>query len=46
MTDFLITTQGLEKLKNELFDLKNVQRPAIIEAVAEAREHGDLKRKC
>ena len=43
MINFLITTQGLEKLKNELFDLKNVQRPAIIEAVAEAREHGDLK---
>jgi len=43
MTNFLITTKGLEKLKNELFDLKNVQRPAIIEAVAEAREHGDLK---
>jgi transcription elongation factor GreA len=43
MIDFFITIEGLEKLRNELFDLKNVQRPAIIEAVAEAREHGDLK---
>ena len=38
-----ITPQGLEKLKNELKELKNVKRPKIIEAIAEARGHGDLK---
>ncbi len=43
MTNFLITKEGLEKLRTEISDLKNVQRPAIIEAVAEARDHGDLK---
>lgn len=40
---FLITKTGLENLRAEIADLKIVQRPAIIEAVAEAREHGDLK---
>jgi len=38
-----ITIQGLEKLKKELQNLKNVKRPKIIEAIAEARGHGDLK---
>ena len=38
-----ITTIGLEKLKNELDELKNVKRPKIISAIAEARAHGDLK---
>ncbi len=38
-----ITIQGLEKLKNELSELKNSKRPKIIEAIAEARAHGDLK---
>ena len=38
-----ITSQGLEKLKNELEELKNIKRPKIIEAIAEARAHGDLK---
>ena len=38
-----ITSQGLEKLKKELKELKNVKRPKIIEAIAEARGHGDLK---
>jgi transcription elongation factor GreA len=38
-----ITPQGLEKLKNELKELKNVKRPKIIAAIAEARGHGDLK---
>jgi transcription elongation factor GreA len=38
-----ITSQGLEKIKKELEELKNVKRPKIIEAIAEAREHGDLK---
>lgn len=43
MEKFLITQQGLDKLRLELGDLKNIQRPKIIKAVAEAREHGDLK---
>ena len=38
-----ITSQGLEKLKKELEKLKNIKRPKIIEAIAEARAHGDLK---
>ena len=38
-----ITVQGFEKLKEELEELKKVKRPKIIEAIAEARGHGDLK---
>ena len=38
-----ITVSGLKNLKTELEDLKNVQRPKIVEAIAEARSHGDLK---
>ena len=38
-----ITSQGLEKLKEELEELKNIRRPKIVEAIAEARGHGDLK---
>ena len=38
-----ITSQGLEKLKKEIEELKNVNRPKIIRAIAEARGHGDLK---
>ena len=38
-----ITYQGLQKIKKELDELKNVKRPKIIEAIAEARGHGDLK---
>ena len=38
-----ITINGLQNLKTELDDLKNVQRPKIVEAIAEARSHGDLK---
>ena len=38
-----ITIKGLENLKSELENLKNVQRPKIVAAIAEARSHGDLK---
>ena len=38
-----ITLQGLEKIKNELETLKTIKRPKIVEAIAEARAHGDLK---
>jgi transcription elongation factor GreA len=37
-----LTVVGAERLRQELTDLKNVQRPAIISAIAEARSHGDL----
>ncbi len=38
-----ITKEGLEKLKKELETLKNIERPKIVEAISEARSHGDLK---
>ena len=38
-----VTVDGLEKLKKELNNLKNINRPQIIKAIAEARSHGDLK---
>ena len=38
-----ITIEGFEKLKKELEELKNIKRPKIVEAIAEARGHGDLK---
>ena len=38
-----ITVSGLRNLKSELEDLKNVQRPKIVAAIAEARSHGDSK---
>ena len=38
-----ITKDGLEKLKLELENLKNIERPKIVEAISEARSHGDLK---
>ena len=38
-----VTVDGLEKLKLELDQLKNVKRPKIVAAIAEARSHGDLK---
>lgn len=38
-----ITVQGAKKLQDELFQLKSVDRPRVIEAIATAREHGDLK---
>lgn len=38
-----LTVVGVEKLKAELEELKTVTRPRIVEAIATAREHGDLK---
>jgi|TARA_B110000263_G_C15288170_1_gene501923 transcription elongation factor GreA len=38
-----ITSQGIENLKKEIEELKNKKRPKIVEAIAEARAHGDLK---
>ena len=38
-----MTVRGAEKLREELEYLKTVRRPQIIEAIADAREHGDLK---
>lgn len=38
-----MTVEGAEKLREELNRLKYVERPKIINAIAEARSHGDLK---
>lgn len=38
-----MTIGGAERLRAELNELKTVKRPAIIQAIAEAREHGDLR---
>src|SRR5574343_1463737 len=37
-----LTIKGAEKLRAELVQLKTVERPRVIEAIAEARSHGDL----
>ncbi len=42
MTTLPITKRGAEKLKAELHQLKTVERPAVIAAIAEARAQGDL----
>ena len=38
-----ITARGAQALKDELHELKTVRRPAIVNAISEARAHGDLK---
>jgi transcription elongation factor GreA len=38
-----MTAHGAQKLRDELEHLKSVARPKVIQAIAEAREHGDLK---
>ncbi|OOF38566.1 transcription elongation factor GreA [Rodentibacter mrazii] len=43
MKQIPMTMRGAELLREELDFLKNVRRPEIIKAIAEAREHGDLK---
>ncbi len=42
MATLPITKRGAEKLKAELHQLKTVERPAVITAIAEARAQGDL----
>jgi len=43
MTRIPLTKSGVERLRAELERLKKTERPAVIEAIAEARAHGDLK---
>ena len=43
MNKIPMTARGAEALRAELKQLKSVDRPAVIQAIAEAREHGDLK---
>ncbi len=43
MSQVPITVKGAKALQDELFQLKSVERPQVIEAIAVAREHGDLK---
>ena len=43
MNQIPLTAAGAERLKSELKELKTVKRPAVIEAIAVARDHGDLK---
>jgi transcription elongation factor GreA len=42
MDKFPMTAEGFARLQEEAKHLKSVERPAIIKAIAEAREHGDL----
>jgi len=42
MSKVPLTAEGAETLREELQELKSVRRPAVIQAIAEAREHGDL----
>ena len=37
-----VTPRGFKAMDEELRQLKSVDRPAVIKAIAEAREHGDL----
>ena len=43
MSKVPLTAQGAEQLREELKRLKNQDRPRIVEAIASARAHGDLK---
>ncbi len=43
MSKVPLTLRGAEKMREELKQLKSVERPTVIKAIAEARAHGDLK---
>ena len=43
MVQYPMTETGASNMRRELENLKNVLRPEIVKAIAEAREHGDLK---
>ncbi len=43
MQKYPMTKEGEQALRDELQQLKGVERPKVIEAIADAREHGDLK---
>ncbi|MBK8639574.1 MAG: transcription elongation factor GreA [Chromatiaceae bacterium] len=43
MSKVPLTARGAEKLREELERLKRIERPRVIEAISEARAHGDLK---
>ncbi|WP_295446172.1 transcription elongation factor GreA [uncultured Thiodictyon sp.] len=43
MSKVPLTARGAEKLRQELERLKRIERPRVIEAISEARAHGDLK---
>jgi transcription elongation factor GreA len=42
MNKIPMTADGFDRLEEELKQLKSVERPAVIRAIAEAREHGDI----
>ncbi|MBV8939880.1 MAG: transcription elongation factor GreA, partial [Alphaproteobacteria bacterium] len=42
MEKVAITAAGFLRMESELKQLKGVERPAVIQAIAEARAHGDL----
>src|ERR1700743_3970028 len=42
MSKIPMTAEGFVRLEDELRHLKSVERPAVIRAIAEAREHGDI----
>ena len=42
MEKILLTRAGFDQLDEELRQLRGVERPSVIRAIAEAREHGDL----
>ncbi len=43
MSKVPLTARGAEKLREELERLKRIERPRVIQAISEARAHGDLK---
>jgi transcription elongation factor GreA len=42
MSKVPMTIEGAERLRTELHRLKTIERPSVIQAIAEARSHGDL----